>query len=78
MTDEENLRQLQPQLMPVSLIQKNTGACRTMKRQHMDHSAEKGYVGSFHYGLVHKPVSIPEAMKIPMPKPQWTKNWINE
>ena len=29
----------------------------------MDHIAEKGHVGSFHYGLVHKPVSIQEALQ---------------
>ena len=31
----------------------------------MEHIAEKGCVGSFHCGLVHKPGSIQEAMKIP-------------
>ena len=35
-----------------------------MKRKHMDHIAAKRYVGSFHYGLVQKPVSFQEAMKI--------------
>ena len=34
----------------------------------MDHIAEKGYVGSIHYGLVRKPVSIQEVMKIPEAK----------
>ena len=29
----------------------NTGACGKVKRQHMDHLAEKGNVGSFHCGL---------------------------
>ena len=41
-----------------------TGACAKVK-QHMDHIAEKWYVGSFHCGLVHKPVSIQEAVKVP-------------
>ena len=36
----------------------NTGACGNVKRKHMDHIAQKGYVGSFHYGLVQKSVSI--------------------
>ena len=48
----------------------NTGACGKVKRQHMDHIAEKGNVGSFHCGLVHKPVSIHEALKM-KPKPPW-------
>ena len=44
----------------------NAGACWKVKRQHVDNIAEKGileffskgYVGCFHYGLVHKSVSI--------------------
>ena len=48
----------------------NTGACGKVKRQHMDHIAEKGNVGSFHCGLVHQPVSIHEALKM-KPKPPW-------
>ena len=43
----------------------NTGACGKVKRQHMDHIAEKRCVESFHCGLVHKAVSIPAALKIP-------------
>ena len=39
-----------------------------MKRQHVGNIAEKGYVGSFHCGLVHKPVSFQEAMMIPEAK----------
>ena len=36
-----------------------------MKRQHMDHIAEKTVCGKFfYYGLAHKPVSIQEAVKI--------------
>ena len=42
----------------------NTVTCGMVKRKHMDHIAEKGFVGSFDDGLVHKPVSLPEAMKI--------------
>ena len=34
-----------------------------MKRQHVDHIAQKGCVESFHCGLVHMPVSIHEALK---------------
>ena len=75
MTDEGNLRPLQPQLMSVGLIQEHAGACRTVKRQHMDHFAEKTFVESFHYGLVHKPVSIQEAMKIPEAKTAVDKEW---
>ena len=42
---------------------------------HLGHIAEKGYVGSFHYGLVHKPVSLHEAMKIPEAKAAVDKEW---
>ena len=48
-----------------SQILKNTGTCGQLKRQHLDRIAEKGDVGSFHYGLVHKPVSSREVVKIP-------------
>ena len=34
----------------------NKGAHGKVKRQHMDHIAENGYVGRLHCGLVHKPV----------------------
>ena len=46
-----------------------------MKRKHMDHIAEKGYVESFHYGLVHKLVSIQEGMKIPDATAAVDKEW---
>ena len=42
-----------------------TRACGKVKRHYMGHIAEKGYVGSFHCRLVHKPVLIQEAMKRP-------------
>ena len=48
-----------------TFILRNTEACRKVKRQHMEHSAEKSSVGRLHYGLVHKSVSIQVAMKIP-------------
>ena len=53
---EGNLRPVQLQLKPArnSQIQKHMRACRNVKRTHTDHSAKKGYVGSCHYGLVHK------------------------
>ena len=41
---------------------------RKVRRQHMDHIAENGHVGSFHNVLVQKPVSFQEAMKIPEAK----------
>ena len=77
MTAEGNLRQLQLQVMPVRNCQnpENTGACGRVKRQHMDHIAEKDHVGSFHYGLVHMPASIQEAMKIPEAKSAVDKEW---
>ena len=43
-------------------------ACGKVKRQHMVHIAEKEYVGSFHYGLVHKPASFQDALKFPEAK----------
>ena len=39
-----------------------------MKPQHIDHIAEKGHVGSCHYGSVHELVYIQEALKIPEAK----------
>ena len=68
MTAEGNLRQLQLQLMPVrnTYIQKRQE--HAGKRQHIDRSAEKGKEGRFQYGMVHKPVSIQEALKIPEAK----------
>ena len=53
----------------------NTGACRKVRRQHMDHIAEKKYVGSFQNGLVHTSGSIQEAMKIPEAKAAVDKEW---
>ena len=45
-----------------------------MKRQHVEHIAEKG-VRSFHYGLVHKPVPVQEALKIPKTEAAVDKEW---
>ena len=59
----------------IDASESDSGACRTVKRQHLDHIAEKGYVGSFHYGLVHKPVSVQEAMEIPEAKAAVDKEW---
>ena len=53
----------------------NTVPCGKVKRQHMDHIAEKGYVGSFHNGLVHKPFSFQEVMKIQKSESQWVQKW---
>ena len=39
------------------------------------HRRKKGYVGSFHYGLVHKPVFVQEAMKIPEAKSAVEEEW---
>ena len=43
----------------------------------MDHIAEKTYVGSLHYGLVHKPISVPETVKIQEAKAAVVKEWKN-
>ena len=63
--------------MPVrnSQIQENTGACGRVKRKHVDHIADIRYVGSLHYGLVHEPVSVQEALKIPEAKAAVDKEW---
>ena len=55
----------------------HTGACGKLKRTRMDHIAEKVYVGSFHCGVVHKPVSDGESMKIPEAKAAVDKEWQN-
>ena len=39
-------------------MEKKTGTCGMLRRKHVDHVAEKVYVGIFHHVLVHKPVSI--------------------
>ena len=46
----------------------NTEARGKVQRTLVDRTAERGYVGSLHYGLVHKAVSIQEALKIPEAK----------
>ena len=43
----------------------NTGACRKSEAKTYGTHWKKGCVGSFRYGLVHEPVSVHEAMKIP-------------
>ena len=45
-------------------IQKTQEHGEKVKRQQIDHIAEKRYVGSFHYGLANEPVSFQEAVKI--------------
>ena len=60
MTAERNLRQLQLQLMPVRSSQIQKIHEHAEKWSDMDHIAENTYVGSLHYGLVHKPISVPE------------------
>ena len=56
-------------------IQEAKEHAEQVKRKHMDHIAEKRYVGSFHCGLVHKPVSFHEAMKIPEARAAFDKQW---
>ena len=41
----------------------------------MDHIAEKGYVWRCHYGVVHKPVSIQEATKMPEDQAAADEQW---
>ena len=41
---------------------------------HEDHIARKGDNSLQHYNLVHKFIPMPQAMKIPAAKAQWTKN----
>ena len=53
------------------IIQEHGGK---VKRLHMDHIAEKD-VGSFHCGLVHKPVAFQEALKIPEAKAAVDEEW---
>ena len=46
-----------------------------MKRQHMDHIAETGHMVNYHVRLVHKPVSVQEAMEMPEAKAATDKYW---
>ena len=41
----------------------------------MDHISVRGCVGDVHYGSVHKPIPIPEGMKIPDAKVAANKEW---
>ena len=50
------------------------GACGKVK-QHVDHIAGEGYVSSFRYGLVHRPIHIQEALKISGAKAAINKEW---
>ena len=38
---------------------------RTLSKDHEDHIVEKGFNTLGHYNLVHKFVTVPQAMKIP-------------
>ena len=67
MTAERNLRQLQLQLMPVrssqiQIIQEH--AEKWSDNIWTTSQKKKAYVGSFHYGLVHKPISVQETLKV--------------
>ena len=53
----------------------NTGARGKVKRQPYGPHCRKKYVGSFHFVLVHKPVKIQEAVKIPEGKADVNKEW---
>ena len=36
---------------------------RAYDRKHLDRMSEKGFAGSFQYGLIHKPTTIQEAFE---------------
>ena len=69
---EKDDRRGKPQAVELS-DPENTGARRSVKRQHTDHIAE--YLGSLHYSLGHNPVSVQEAVKIPDAKAAVDKEW---
>ena len=46
----------------------NKSVAKKEKRTQMDHLSGKGYVGSYHYGVVRKPSSSQGAVKIREPK----------
>ena len=75
MTAERNLRQLQLQLMAVRSSQIQKIHEHAEKWSDMDHIAEKTYVGSLHYGLVHKPISVQETVKIQEAKAAVDEYW---
>ena len=47
----------------------------TLRRNHEDHIAEKGFNSINHYNLVHKIIPTPQAMKIPDAKAAVDKEW---
>ena len=46
----------------------------SLPQNHEDHIAGKGDNSLQHYNLVHKFILMPQAMKIPAAKQQWTRN----
>ena len=46
----------------------------SMPHYHQDHVAGKGENSLQHYNLVHKFIPMPQALKIPQRKQQWTRN----
>ena len=64
--------------MPVrnSQIQKISTACGKVQRQHMDHIAEKGYVGScYDLAWCTSQFLFEKHWRDQKPKPQWIKTW---
>ena len=46
----------------------------SLPNHHEDHIAGKGDNSLQHYNLVHKFIPMPQAMKFPQQKQQWTRN----
>ena len=44
-------------------------------REHQDHLADAGYVSEHWFALIHKQISIKEALKIPKAKGSLDKEW---
>ena len=45
------------------------------KNGHVDHVVDKGYNSTTHHNLVHKPIPIPQSMKIPEAEAGVDKEW---
>ena len=60
-------------------VSEKTGACGTVKRQHMDHIAEKRRCGEFSLWLgTQASFLLKKLWKYLKPKPQWIKNGTNQ
>ena len=57
-----------PAMATIEIDRTDSGGKPRAKREHQERVAPKGHVSMTHYGLVHAPVKMKHAMKIPEAK----------